>query len=195
MNARELGFDEGRLERLVSTIEADVGAERYDGVVVLVARRGQNVLHEAVGFAERSSGRRARTDDVFCLFSVTKTFTAAAVLARVDRVLFPVPDRDHVDDFRPPLPQLHESFGDPEMSLASHLTPTSSSLPIVSGSLAFRAVAPWSPILYANSAVCCSPAAPRDPILLVNAGSGKSLGDCPDFRAAKMGLSPFRIRK
>jgi CubicO group peptidase (beta-lactamase class C family) len=53
--------------------------------VVLVARRGEIALHQAVGFAERASGRRARTDDVFCLFSVTKTFTAAAVLARVDR--------------------------------------------------------------------------------------------------------------
>ena len=74
MNAPDLGFDESRLERLVQTIEADVGAERYDGAAVLVARRGQIALHEAVGFAERASGRRARTDDVYCLFSVTKTF-------------------------------------------------------------------------------------------------------------------------
>jgi CubicO group peptidase (beta-lactamase class C family) len=85
MDARDLGFDESRLERLVRTVEADVGAGRYDGAAVLVARRGRIALHEAVGFAERASGRRARTDDVFCLFSVTKTFTAAAVLARVDR--------------------------------------------------------------------------------------------------------------
>jgi CubicO group peptidase (beta-lactamase class C family) len=85
VNAGELGFDESRLERLVRTIEADVGAERYDGAAVLVARRGEIALHEAVGFAERASERPARTDDVYCLFSVTKTFTAAAVLARVDR--------------------------------------------------------------------------------------------------------------
>jgi CubicO group peptidase (beta-lactamase class C family) len=85
MDARELGFDEDRLERLVRTIESDVAAERYDGAAVLVARHGEIALHEAVGFAERASERRARTDDVFCLFSVTKTFTSAAVLARVDR--------------------------------------------------------------------------------------------------------------
>ena len=85
MSARDLGFDEGRLERLARTIEADVGGGRYDGAVVLVARRGRIALHQAVGFAERASGRRARTDDVFCLFSVTKTFTAATVLSRVDR--------------------------------------------------------------------------------------------------------------
>jgi CubicO group peptidase (beta-lactamase class C family) len=85
MSARDLGFDESRLERLARTIEADVGGGRYDGAVVLVARRGRIALHQAVGFAERASGRRARTDDVFCLFSVTKTFTAATVLSRVDR--------------------------------------------------------------------------------------------------------------
>ena len=85
MDAHELGLDATRLERVAEVIGEDVGAERYDGAVVLVARHGQVALHEAVGFAERSSNRRASTDDVFHLFSVTKTFTAAAVLRRVDR--------------------------------------------------------------------------------------------------------------
>jgi CubicO group peptidase (beta-lactamase class C family) len=85
MDAHELGLDATRLERVAEVIGEDVGAERYDGAVVLVARHGQVALHEAVGLAERSSNRRASTDDVFHLFSVTKTFTAAAVLRRVDR--------------------------------------------------------------------------------------------------------------
>ncbi|UCE87217.1 MAG: beta-lactamase family protein [Deltaproteobacteria bacterium] len=85
MSARELGFDEDRLEALTRAVEADVAAERYDGAVMLVARRGEIALHRAVGFAERASQRPAHTDDVFCLFSVTKTFTSAAVLRRVDR--------------------------------------------------------------------------------------------------------------
>jgi CubicO group peptidase (beta-lactamase class C family) len=78
-------MDAERLRRLVAGIDADVAAERYDGAVVLVARRGQVALHEAIGFADRAGGRRARPDDVFHLFSVTKTFTAAAVLQRIDR--------------------------------------------------------------------------------------------------------------
>jgi CubicO group peptidase (beta-lactamase class C family) len=85
MSARELGFDEGRLESLVRAIETDVAEGRWDGAVVLVARRGEVALHEGVGLTERASERAASTDDVFCLFSVTKTFTAAAVLSRVDR--------------------------------------------------------------------------------------------------------------
>ena len=74
----DLGIDPVRLERLTLRIAADVAAERYDGAVVLVARRGRVALHEAVGFAERASERAAHVDDVFNLFSVTKTFTAVS---------------------------------------------------------------------------------------------------------------------
>jgi CubicO group peptidase (beta-lactamase class C family) len=85
MDVHELGLDATRLERVTEVIGEDVEAERYDGAVVLVARHGQVALHEAVGFAERASDRRARTDDVFHLFSVTKTFTALLVLRCVER--------------------------------------------------------------------------------------------------------------
>jgi CubicO group peptidase (beta-lactamase class C family) len=78
-------MDDARLARVGEAIEADVAAERYDGAVVLAARRGKIVLHDAVGFAERSSGRRAERGDVFHLFSISKTFTAAAVLVLADR--------------------------------------------------------------------------------------------------------------
>ena len=81
----DLGLDPERLARLTETIDADVTAEQYDGAVVLVARGGQVVLHEAVGFADRAAGRKARRDDVFSIFSVTKTLTTAAVLMRIDR--------------------------------------------------------------------------------------------------------------
>ncbi len=79
------GFDGERLGHLTQAIKADVVAERYDGAVVLIARQGEVVLSEAVGFADRATNRPARTDDVFHLFSVTKTFTAMAVLRCVDR--------------------------------------------------------------------------------------------------------------
>jgi CubicO group peptidase (beta-lactamase class C family) len=85
MAGASAGFDTDRLQRLTSAIEADVAAETYDGAVVVVARGGEIALHEAIGFADRATGRRASRDDVFCIFSVTKTLTAAAVLARVDR--------------------------------------------------------------------------------------------------------------
>jgi CubicO group peptidase (beta-lactamase class C family) len=85
MSAIDAGMDPSRLERVIEVIAADVAAERYDGAVILAARHGQIALHEAVGFAERASAREARLDDVFYLFSITKTFTASLVLQCADR--------------------------------------------------------------------------------------------------------------
>ena len=84
-NPAELGFDSARLERLTAAIKSDIAQQKYDGAVVVVARGGMVALHEAIGFAERASGRAARLDDVFYLFSVTKTLTTATVLQRVER--------------------------------------------------------------------------------------------------------------
>ena len=64
MEARDLGMDSERLDRISRTVAADVAAERYDGGVVPVARHGEIAFHEAIGFAERASERRARVDDV-----------------------------------------------------------------------------------------------------------------------------------
>lgn len=83
--AAKLGFDADRLSRLPAAIQADIGAEKFDGAVVLVARRGEVVLHQAVGFAERATGRPMKTDSVFFTFSILKQLTNATVLQRIDR--------------------------------------------------------------------------------------------------------------
>ena len=81
----DVGLDASRLGRLSSAIKDDIAAEKYDGAVFVVARGGKAVMHEAIGFTDRASGRVARTDDVFLIFSITKALTAAAALIRIDR--------------------------------------------------------------------------------------------------------------
>lgn len=85
VNPAELGFDPKALARFTAAIQNDVAQQKYDGAVTIVARSGAVALHEAIGFADRAKNRPARANDVFCLFSVTKTFTAAVVLQRIDR--------------------------------------------------------------------------------------------------------------
>jgi CubicO group peptidase (beta-lactamase class C family) len=85
VEASALGMDSGRLARLGETIEADVARELYDGAVVLVARRGEVALHAAYGWSERATQRPAALDDVFHYFSISKTFTAVAVMLLADR--------------------------------------------------------------------------------------------------------------
>ena len=84
-NPADVGIDRARLERAGAAIQREVDAGRYDGAALLVARQGKIVLHEAYGFADRAAGRRARTDDVYCIFSVTKTLASGVVLQYVDR--------------------------------------------------------------------------------------------------------------
>ncbi len=55
------------------------------GAAVVVARRGQIVLDEAIGLSDLANGRAARLDDVYPVMSVSKSVTAVSVLARADR--------------------------------------------------------------------------------------------------------------
>lgn len=81
----EVGIDESKLKLLRASIEDDIANFRSDGSVVIVARYGKVVMHEAIGFTDRASGRKARVDDLLPIMSVTKQMTAAAVLRFIDR--------------------------------------------------------------------------------------------------------------
>jgi len=68
---------------LLNAIEQDIEQELYDGACVIVAKGGEILLHEAIGYAERATKRQASRDDIYLLFSLTKGFTGIAALAQV----------------------------------------------------------------------------------------------------------------
>jgi CubicO group peptidase (beta-lactamase class C family) len=80
-------LDPVALDRITSSMQSDVDSGLYDGGVVLVARAGKVGLHQAVGFSDRATGRIADLDDIFRIFSMTKAFTNALILAAFDRGL------------------------------------------------------------------------------------------------------------
>ena len=84
-HASSLGFDADRLGQLGRAIARDIEAERYDGAVLALSRRGRPALTEAFGHAHRDSGRRMKADDVFVTFSVAKQLTHTLVLQRIER--------------------------------------------------------------------------------------------------------------
>lgn len=98
---RSVGVDAALLSRLPDAIRDDIEAERLDGAVVLVARRGEVVLHEAIGSADRATGRPMTTDAVFFTQSIVKHLTNAAVLQRVDRgdIAFTTPVADVIPEY------------------------------------------------------------------------------------------------
>ena len=82
---KEVGIDESKLQLLRASIEADIAAKRSDGSIVIVARHGKVVMHEAIGFTDRDAGRKADVDDLMPIMSVTKQMTAAALFRFIDR--------------------------------------------------------------------------------------------------------------
>jgi len=85
IDPRDAGFDPDRLERVASTIAADVEAERYDGCEIVVARGGVVALHRQIGFADRGSRRRVEPRQPFVTMSIGKQLTVAAVFQRIER--------------------------------------------------------------------------------------------------------------
>jgi CubicO group peptidase (beta-lactamase class C family) len=80
-----VGMNSARLQRLVTTVEADIESGLHHGATVLVARRGQVVLREGIGHSDLAAGRPTRPDDIYLLMSTAKSFTALLVLQLIDR--------------------------------------------------------------------------------------------------------------
>jgi CubicO group peptidase (beta-lactamase class C family) len=92
---------------------------------ILVARDGRIVLHQAYGLADRGSMRTNTVETVFDIGSITKQFTAAAILALAEEGRLAVTDT--LGRFLPDLPA-------PKSGLTLHALLThSSGLPQYSG--------------------------------------------------------------
>ena len=76
----DVGMSEAVLRSGVSLFEDAVARDDLRGAVLLVARRGQVVLHEAVGWADAERELPMRRDTLFRLASNTKPVTATAIL-------------------------------------------------------------------------------------------------------------------
>ncbi|MCF6221135.1 MAG: beta-lactamase family protein [Robiginitomaculum sp.] len=80
-----VGVDGDRLNNLSKVIQADIDKETYDGAVIIVARHGKVVMHEAIGQTDKAAGRAAKKDDVFAVMSLTKPLAATLILSRLER--------------------------------------------------------------------------------------------------------------
>lgn len=80
-----VGMSSARLSRFVAAVQADIDSGLHHGAAVLVARRGEVVLREAIGHSDLAASRTTRTDDIFLLMSTAKSFTAVLLLQAIDR--------------------------------------------------------------------------------------------------------------
>jgi beta-lactamase class C len=85
--AREAGFDPHLLRRAFGLVERWVGQDVLPGAAALVARGGRIAGEAYLGLAARAEQRPADADTVWGLASITKPFTATAVMLMVERGL------------------------------------------------------------------------------------------------------------
>lgn len=79
------GFNPARLAGAVQRLQNEIDLGRIPGVVLLVARHGGLVVHEALGLQDPQSGAPMALDAIFRIYSMTKPITSLAVLQLAER--------------------------------------------------------------------------------------------------------------
>ena len=93
------GMDPVRLARIPAKMKAYVDKGTAAGFVTIVARHGHVASLEAVGYQDREAKIPMRTDTIFRIASMTKSFTVAGVMILVDEARLNL--LDPVEDFLP----------------------------------------------------------------------------------------------
>ncbi|WP_207540382.1 serine hydrolase domain-containing protein [Sabulicella rubraurantiaca] len=79
-----LGFAPERLERIRTTLEADIARGQLPGAVVAIARRGQLAYFEAFGHLDGARTRPMPRDAIFPIASMTKPLTGVAIMTLLE---------------------------------------------------------------------------------------------------------------
>jgi CubicO group peptidase (beta-lactamase class C family) len=94
--------DKAALAEIPKRMQAFVDDNTIAGAVTLVARKGEVVSLEAVGFADLEASKPMRPDSLFWIASMTKPITATAVLLLQDEGKLSVDDpvEKHLPEFK-----------------------------------------------------------------------------------------------
>lgn len=105
----ELGFCPDRIGNLVAVFASEVTRKRLPGAVLLVARRGQLVLHQSVGQQDPQTGSMMENDAIFRIYSMTKPLVSVAAMMLVEqgKLLLTDPVAKYLSEFTDVLAMAH----------------------------------------------------------------------------------------
>ena len=81
-----------RLDRITAFFKADTDSKHLPGAVVMIARHGKVVYHEAFGARDPATGAPMQKDSIFRMYSMTKPVTGVAVLMLMEEGKFRLSD-------------------------------------------------------------------------------------------------------
>jgi len=98
----ETKVDAAKLGEIPRRMEQFVASHEISGAVTLVARHGEVLALDAIGYSDLATKRAMRTDDLFWIASMTKPIVAAAVLMLQDEGKLSVNDpvEKHLPEFK-----------------------------------------------------------------------------------------------
>jgi len=73
-----------RLARIRTVLQKEVDADRLPGAVVMIARRGQLIYSEAIGFQDKAAGKPMTKDAIFRIYSMTKPLASVGAMMLVE---------------------------------------------------------------------------------------------------------------
>ncbi len=76
----EVGLSSAKLDRLADEVAQWVAGGEIVGAELLIVKDRRVVLHEAFGWSDREERRPMERNSLFCIKSMSKPFTAAAIL-------------------------------------------------------------------------------------------------------------------
>lgn len=107
--ARTVGMSADRLKVIDVGMQAEIEANNKAGIVVLVARNGRVVHHQAYGSANLETGQAMAKDSLVRLYSMTKPITSVALLTLFEQGKFQL--SDPLDKYIPEMANLQVFSG------------------------------------------------------------------------------------
>src|SRR5262245_43794503 len=83
-SADQVGMSAKKLERIREALKGEIDQDKLPGTVVMVARKGQLVYADAVGFQDKTAGKAMALDSVFRIYSMTKPLVSVAAMMLVE---------------------------------------------------------------------------------------------------------------
>src|SRR6185369_7290203 len=93
-----------RLSRIRTVLQNEVDADRMPGAVVMIARRGQLIYSEAIGFQDKAAGKPMTKDAIFRIYSMTKPLASVGAMMLVEEGKIQL--NDPVSKFLPELAKM-----------------------------------------------------------------------------------------
>jgi CubicO group peptidase (beta-lactamase class C family) len=93
-----------RLSLIRAVLQKEVDADRMPGAVVMIARRGQLIYSEAMGFQDKEAGKPMTKDAIFRIYSMTKPLASVGAMMLVEEGKIQL--NDPVSKFLPELAKM-----------------------------------------------------------------------------------------